>query len=265
MGILNVTQDSFSDGGLFVDSDKAKQQAKLMVEEGASIIDVGGESTRPGAKPISADEELARVIPVIEYITQLNIPVSIDTNKASVMEAAVKAGASMINDVCALQNPGALEAASKLQVPICLMHMQGSPQTMQDKPHYDDVVVDIIQFFKQRIEACTATGIDASLLVLDPGFGFGKTLEHNLNMLSRLQEFNVLNCPLLVGMSRKSMIGQTINKPADKRVSASVALAILAWQKGASLIRVHDVQQTKDALDMVMAVNSSTNSFESNP
>jgi dihydropteroate synthase len=254
MGILNVTKDSFSDGGLYLNPENAKQQAQKMIEAGASIIDIGGESTRPGAVPVTIDDELNRVIPIIEYVSQLNVPISIDTNKPEVMQAAVAAGASMVNDVWALQKAGALEMAAKLDVPICLMHMQGSPQTMQDKPKYDDVVDDIIQFFKERISSCEAAGITEEQLILDPGFGFGKTLEHNLAMLKRLSEFNVLKRPILAGLSRKSMIGAIINKPADQRVSASVALAILAWQSGASFIRVHDVAETKDALDMVTAV-----------
>jgi dihydropteroate synthase len=256
MGILNVTKDSFSDGGLYLNPEDAKQQAQKMIEAGASIIDIGGESTRPGAEPVTIDDELNRVIPIIEYVNQLNIPISIDTNKPEVMKAAVRAGASMINDVWALQKEGALETAAKLKVPICLMHMQGSPQTMQQKPKYNDVVDDIITFFNERISSCKAAGISQDRLILDPGFGFGKTLEHNLTMLRRLREFNVLKLPILAGMSRKSMIGAIINKPADKRVSASVALAILAWQSGASFIRVHDVTETKDALDIVTAVNS---------
>lgn len=256
MGILNVTKDSFSDGGLYLNPENAKQQAQKMIEAGASIIDIGGESTRPGAEPVTIDDELNRVIPIIEYVSQLNVPISIDTNKPEVMHAAVVAGASMINDVWSLQKEGALEMASKLEVPICLMHMQGSPQTMQNKPKYNDVVDDIIDFFKERLSSCKDAGITEDKLILDPGFGFGKTLEHNLVMLKRLREFKVLKLPILAGLSRKSMIGAIINKPADQRVSASVALAILAWQSGASFIRVHDVAETKDALDMVVAVNS---------
>jgi dihydropteroate synthase len=236
MGILNVTKDSFSDGGLYLYPENAKQQAQKMIDAGASIIDVGGESTRPGAEPVNIDDELNRVIPIIEYLSQLKVPISIDTNKPEVMEAAVAAGASMINDVWALQKAGALEMAAQLEVPICLMHMQGSPQTMQNKPTYNDVVDDIIAFFKERLSSCKAAGISEDKLILDPGFGFGKTLEHNLEMLNRLKEFNLLKLPILAGLSRKSMIGAIINKPADQRVSASVALAILAWLSGASFI-----------------------------
>ncbi|MCP3674315.1 MAG: dihydropteroate synthase [Gammaproteobacteria bacterium] len=253
MGILNVTEDSFSDGGLYLDSEKAKNKAQSMVDEGASIIDIGGESTRPGAEPVSLEDELQRVIPIVEFVSSLNVPVSIDTNKADVMRAAVEAGASMINDVCALQNNGALAAAAELNVPVCLMHMQGSPQTMQQEPQYDDVVNEIILFFKQRIEACKSAGIDPEQIIIDPGFGFGKTLAHNFSILNRQKELQVLDTPILSGMSRKSMIGAIIDKPAEQRVSASVALAILAWQNGAQFIRVHDVAETKDALSMVTA------------
>ncbi len=254
MGILNVTEDSFSDGGLYLDGDKAKNKAQAMIDEGATIIDIGGESTRPGAEPVSLEGELQRVIPIIEFVSSLDVPVSIDTNKADVMRAAVKAGASMINDVCALQNQGALAAAAALNVPVCLMHMQGSPQTMQQEPQYNDVVNDIILFFKERIEACKSVGIDPDQIIIDPGFGFGKTLAHNFSILNRQKELQVLGMPILAGMSRKSMIGAIIDKPAEQRVSASVALAILAWQNGAQFIRVHDVAETKDALSMVTAL-----------
>lgn len=254
MGILNVTEDSFSDGGLYLEGDKAKSKAQAMIDEGATIIDIGGESTRPGAEPVSLEDELQRVIPIIEFVSSLDVPVSIDTNKAEVMRAAVEAGASMINDVCALQNNGALATAAELGVPVCLMHMQGSPRTMQQEPQYDDVVNDIIVFFKERIEACKSAGIVPDQIIIDPGFGFGKTLTHNFSILNRLDELQVLGLPILAGMSRKSMIGAIIDKPAEQRVSASVALAILAWQNGAQFIRVHDVAETKDALSMVTAL-----------
>jgi len=254
MGILNVTTDSFSDGGLYFDATKARDKSQLMIDEGATIIDIGGESTRPGAEPVSLNDELDRVIPLIEFVTALDIPVSIDTNKAEVMRAAVNAGASMINDVCALQNPNSLATAAALNVPVCLMHMQGSPQTMQNEPQYNDVVTDIIEFFQQRISVCEAAGINKEQIIVDPGFGFGKTLEHNFSILNRLDEMQCLGLPILAGMSRKSMIAAIINKPAEQRVSASVALAILAWQKGACFIRVHDVAETNDALKMVTAI-----------
>ena len=254
MGILNVTQDSFSDGGRYFDLDQAKSQALLMIQQGADIIDIGGESSRPGAEPISLDDELKRVIPVIEYVASLNIPISIDTNKAEVMTAAVAAGASMINDIYALQNEGALDAAAKLGVPICLMHMQGTPQTMQAEPEYNNVVADIIDFFEQRIIDCESAGISKDRLIIDPGFGFGKTTAHNFSILKHLGEFKKLGLPILAGLSRKSMIASIIDKSADQRVSASVALAMLAYQAGASILRVHDVEETFDALQMVQAV-----------
>ena len=254
MGILNITEDSFSDGGLYLDEAKAKDKAQVMIDEGADIIDIGGESTRPGAEPVSLDEELRRVIPLVKFVAGMDIPVSIDTSKAEVMQAAVDAGASMINDVCALQNKGALEAAAELNVPVCLMHMQGSPRTMQDKPRYDDVVKDIIGFFIQRIIRCETAGISKDKIIIDPGFGFGKTVEHNFSILNRLEELQSLGLPILAGLSRKSMIAAIIDKPAEQRVPASVALAILAWQGGANFIRVHDVAETKDALCMVTAL-----------
>jgi len=251
MGILNVTADSFSDGGLYLDADKARDRAQVMIDEGAHIIDIGGESTRPGAEPVSLDDEMQRVIPLVEYISKLGVPVSVDTNKPEVMQAAVAAGAAMINDVCALQNDGAVEMIAKLDVPVCLMHMQGTPGTMQADPQYDDVVDDISKFFQQRVSACEEAGIDREKIIIDPGFGFGKTLEHNLAILNRLGELDHLDLPILVGMSRKSMIDAIIHKPAEQRVSASVALAIVAWQAGAKILRVHDVVETKDALKMI--------------
>lgn len=262
MGILNVTEDSFSDGGLYLDSTKAKIKAQAMIDAGASIIDVGGESTRPGALPVSVKEELQRVIPLIQFISRLNIPVSIDTHKAEVMRAAVDAGASLINDVYALQNNGALQTAAQLQVPVCLMHMQGTPQTMQLAPRYDDVVDDIIAFFKSRISTCVAAGVSKDRLIIDPGFGFGKTAEHNFSILNRLDEFKTLDLPLLVGLSRKSMIGSIINKPPKQRLSASLALAVVAWQSGANFIRVHDVGETSDALRMITALQAGTSSSQ---
>jgi len=254
MGILNITQDSFSDGGLYLDPQAAKNKAQQMIQQGADIIDIGAESTRPGAKPVSAKDELSRLIPIIEYLSDLDVLISVDTSKAEVMHAAVTAGAHMINDVCALQNDGALECAATLDVPVCLMHMQGTPQTMQSSPQYDDVVGDIIEFFNRRIENCLTVGIKASNIILDPGFGFGKTAEHNFEMLSRFEEFSTLNYPLLAGLSRKSMIASVIDKPAAQRVAASVALSMLACQKGASIIRVHDVDETSDALMMIKKV-----------
>ncbi len=250
MGILNVTTDSFSDGGLYIDHDDAKRQAERMINAGATIIDIGGESTRPGASPVSEQEELDRVMPVIEWLAG-DADVSVDTSKPGVMIEAVAAGAAMINDVCALRNEGALEAMASNSVPICLMHMQGSPRTMQDNPVYGDVVADVSQFFNQRIQSCHEAGIDRNRLILDPGFGFGKTAKHNATLLNRLDELTSLNLPILAGLSRKSLIAEVIDKPAEQRQAASVALAIRAWQLGAGIIRVHDVSETVDALRML--------------
>ncbi|MEL0035855.1 MAG: dihydropteroate synthase [Gammaproteobacteria bacterium] len=250
MGILNVTTDSFSDGGLFIDHDLAKKQAERMLSEGASIIDVGGESTRPGAAPVSEQEELDRVIPIIEWLSDIT-DVSIDTSKAIVMTEAIKAGAAMVNDVCALQNEGALAAVAEHDVPVCLMHMQGTPRTMQADPTYVDVVTDIMSFFTYRIAACEEAGIGRERLILDPGFGFGKTATHNVALLNRLRELQALELPVLAGLSRKSLIAEVIDKPAHERMAASVALAIKAWQEGAAIIRVHDVAETVDALRML--------------
>ena len=258
MGILNVTPDSFSDGGDFVSPDSAILHAEQMLLEGADIIDIGGESTRPGAVAVSEQEELDRVVPVIEAIKQrLSVVVSIDTNKPVVMQEAVKAGAGLINDVMALHAPGAIEMASKLNVPVCLMHMQGEPRTMQQNPKYGDVVSDIMAFFQQRIDECVAGGILKERLLLDPGFGFGKTLEHNLILLKRLGEFLHFDRPLLIGISRKSMIGAILHDaPVDDRLYGSLAAAVLAAERGAAILRVHDVRATVDALRVVDAVRT---------
>ncbi len=256
MGILNVTPDSFSDGGDFITPDVAIERARLMVKEGADIIDIGGESTRPGARPVPEQEELERVIPVIRAIaSELSVPVSIDTSKAGVMREAVAAGAGMINDVMALRAPGALEAARDAKVPVCLMHMQGEPRTMQQDPEYGDVVEDLLQFFRARIQACSEAGIPRGRLLLDPGFGFGKRLEHNVALLARLERFGELGPPLLVGLSRKSMIGAILgDAPVDERLHGSVAAALLAVERGAAIVRVHDVKPTVDALKLVQAL-----------
>ena len=255
MGILNVTPDSFSDGGKYTQFDYALEQAQQMIADGASIIDIGGESTRPGAEAVSENDELARVIPVLKAIKQrFNIVVSIDTSKASVMSAAIDAGADMINDVRALQNEGCLAAVANSNIPVCLMHMQGIPKNMQNSPSYDHVVNDIIVFFKQRIDTCLSAGIARERLILDPGFGFGKTLEQNFYLLANLSKFNQLGLPLLAGLSRKSMIGKLLNREVEKRLSGSLATAIIAAQQGAHIIRVHDVQETVDALKVLKAV-----------
>ncbi len=251
MGILNVTPDSFSDGGDFFSPEKALLHAIQMVEEGAAIIDVGGESTRPGAAAVSLDQELSRVIPVIEAIrAEVDTLISIDTSKPVVMTAAVQAGASMINDVRALQEQGALEVAAALQVPVCLMHMKGWPQTMQSAPEYSDVVTEVASFLQQRIDCCIAAGVPRELLVIDPGFGFGKTLEHNQALLRQLDRLLAFELPLLVGVSRKSMIAQMLNLSADKRHYGSISLASIAVWQGASIIRAHDVSATAQAIQV---------------
>jgi dihydropteroate synthase len=255
MGILNVTPDSFSDGGNFLFRDKAVAHARAMVAEGADIIDIGGESTRPGAKSVSVQEEMDRVIPVIEALHgEVAVPLSIDTSKPEVMRTAVAAGAGFINDVYALRAPGALEAAAELNVPVCLMHMQGEPRTMQDNPHYADVVTDVREFLAARLAAAGAAGIARERLVIDPGFGFGKTAEHNLELLRGLDIFSRLGPPVLAGLSRKSMIGKLLGLPVERRMHASVALALIAVQNGARIVRVHDVGPTVEALRMVRVV-----------
>lgn len=251
MGILNVTPDSFSDGGRFIGRDAALRQAETMAADGAGIIDIGGESTRPGARGVSEQEEMDRVIPVLDALRQaVDVPISVDTSKASVMREAVAAGASMLNDIRALREEGALEAAAELEVPVCLMHMQGQPRTMQKNPHYDDVVAEVREFLLRRVDACSAAGIDAARLLIDPGFGFGKTLEHNLTLLADLDVLVQTGYPVLVGLSRKSMIAAILDRPVDDRTAASAALALIAVQKGAAVVRVHDVAETNDALSV---------------
>jgi dihydropteroate synthase len=256
MGILNVTPDSFSDGGRFIGRDAALGQALAMVNEGADIIDIGGESTRPGATAVSVDQELQRVIPVIEAVREVtSLPISIDTSKPRVMREAVAAGASLINDVRALREEGALEAAAELGVPVCLMHMRGEPRTMQEQPQYKDVVAEICDFLAGRVEACEGAGLNRGQLLVDPGFGFGKRLEHNLELLRRLGEFRRLGLPLLVGISRKSMIGAILGEvPVEERSHGSVAAALIAASQGASVLRVHDVRASVDALKVQRAV-----------
>ncbi|WP_374700144.1 dihydropteroate synthase [Shewanella woodyi] len=256
MGILNATPDSFSDGGQFASFQRACEHADQMVAQGASFIDIGGESTRPGAAEVSLDEELLRVIPLIEYVAKHHdVWVSVDTSKAEVMEAAVNAGANLINDVRALQEEGALEVAAKLQVPVCLMHMQGQPRTMQTSPEYQDVVEDIKHFFESRIQACIDAGIKRENIILDPGFGFGKTLSHNYELLNRLAEFQELGLPLLIGVSRKSMMGNLLNRDTSERLAGSLAGVLLAAQRGGDIFRVHDVPETADVLKVLSATN----------
>lgn len=257
MGILNVTPDSFSDGGKFNSLDNALTQAKRMIDAGVSIIDIGGESTRPGAPDVSLEDELTRVIPVIKAIReQYDVWISIDTSKAEVMRQAAAAGADIINDVRALQEPGALEVAAEVGLPICLMHMQGQPRTMQNAPQYKDLLKEVEEFLQERIEACQAVGIQREQLILDPGFGFGKTLEHNYHMLAHLEQFHQFGLPLLAGMSRKSMIFKVLDKTPAECVAASVSCATIAALKGAQIIRVHDFEQTLDAMKVVSMVKA---------
>ena len=255
MGVLNVTPDSFSDGGDFFSIEKALEHAHCMESEGAAIIDVGGESTRPGAAPVSLDEELDRVIPVIEALGKtLAVPLSIDTRKPEVMQAAVAAGAGLINDVNALQETGAVEMAARLGVPVCLMHMQGIPESMQERPDYRDVVAEVSGFLLDRAQVCMAAGIAQQQIILDPGFGFGKTVEHNLQLLHHLEQLVSSGFPVLVGLSRKSLIDKVLGLPVDKRLYPGVALAVLAVWKGAAMVRCHDVRETLEAIRMCQAV-----------
>jgi dihydropteroate synthase len=256
MGILNVTPDSFSDGGRYNTLDAALFRAEQIISEGATIIDVGGESTRPGAKAVTVQEELDRVIPVIEALRDCPIPISIDTSKFEVMQAAIAAGAGFINDVTALASDTALLFAAKIQVPICLMHCQGTPPTMQKKPHYVDVATDVCQSLLNRAQACILAGIAKHRLILDPGIGFGKALTHNLNLLKSLQQLVALEFPILVGSSRKAMLGELLNKPVSNRLAGSLALSVWAVMQGVKILRVHDVEATKDAVDVIMAINS---------
>lgn len=255
MGVLNVTPDSFSDGGRFFSPDKAIDQALQMHRDGAAIIDIGGESTRPGADDVPLEQELDRVIPIIESVgSRIDALISIDTSKPRVMREAAAAGAGLINDVCALRAEGALEAACELGAGICLMHMQGTPRTMQANPAYDDVVADVRSFLDQRVRACIQAGIDRSRLVVDPGFGFGKTLDHNLELLRGLRSLGGLGLPVLAGLSRKSFVGRITGTEMDERIYGSVAFALAAVREGASIVRVHDVKATSDALKVWEAV-----------
>jgi dihydropteroate synthase len=263
MGILNVTPDSFSDGGSFNILENGLVQTELMLSEGADIIDIGGESTRPGAQAVSVQQELDRVIPVIESIYQrFDTIISIDTSKAQVMTEAVNAGASLINDVRALQENGSLDAAVAVNVPVCLMHMQGQPRAMQQNPHYDDVIKDVITFLQGRISVCCGAGIDADKIIIDPGFGFGKSLEHNYKMLASLEAFHKLNVPILAGMSRKSMVGNLLQRQIEQRLAGNIAVATVAAQKGAQIIRVHDVKETVDAVKIINMINACRNNNE---
>lgn len=259
MGVINVTPDSFSDGGNFVYAEAAIEQAQKLVDGGASILDIGGESTRPGAESVPAHEEIKRVIPVVESLVRRfpDVVVSVDTSKSEVMRAAIEAGATLINDVMALSQPQAVEIIAQSQVGVCLMHMQGEPRTMQHAPHYVNVVDEVAGYLKARLQMCLDAGIELNRIAVDPGFGFGKTLQHNLQLMAHLGRFEELGAPILVGVSRKSMIGQVIDKPVDQRLMGSVAAALIAAQNGAKILRVHDVDETRDALRIWQAVSQS--------
>jgi dihydropteroate synthase len=255
MGIVNVTPDSFADGGRYMDPDRAVAHAERLVAEGAALIDVGGESTRPGAQPVTVDEEIARVVPVVAALApRIGVPVSVDTRRLEVMRAAVAAGASMINDVTALAAPGAVEFCAASRVAVCLMHMQGEPATMQAAPRYHDVTGEVAAFLGVRLQACGAAGIDVERIVIDPGFGFGKTLEHNLRLLAGLPVLAAIGPPVMVGLSRKSMIGALTGRDVDGRLHGSVALAALAVVNGARIVRAHDVRPTVDAVRIAAAL-----------
>ena len=257
MGVVNITPDSFSDGGRFFDPPAAVAHARALAEEGADLIDLGAESSRPGAEAtVSADEELRRLRPVLLGLRDL--PLSVDTVKPEVMRVALAEGAAMINDINALRAPGALDAVAAADAAVCLMHMQGSPGTMQQNPRYADVVAAVKAFLRERIDSARAAGIAPERLLIDPGFGFGKTLEHNLELLRRLREFAELGVPLLAGWSRKSSLGQITGRPADERLAASIAAALIAAQNGAAILRVHDVAATRDALAVLAAVERKT-------
>jgi len=255
MGILNVTPDSFSDGGRFIDSTRALDHAQRMLEAGAGIIDVGGESTRPGAADVSEEEEIRRVIPVIDALAnRFSVPISVDTSKPAVMTAAVEAGATLINDVRALREPGALEAAARTDAGVCLMHMQGQPRSMQLEPHYDDVVAEVKAFLVERAAACEAAGIARDRLVLDPGIGFGKRLEHNLALLAHLKALAEPGLPLLLGVSRKSLFQALLGRRVESRLAGGLAVATAAVLSGAAILRVHDVAETVDAVKVALAL-----------
>ena len=256
MGVVNLSADSFSGDGCAGDASRAVERGLQLVEEGADILDLGAESSRPGAMPVSAEEELNRLLPVLEGLRGCGVPISVDTTKPQVMRAASRAGASMINDIRALEEPGAMEAAASSTVALCLMHMQGQPATMQLQPRYDDVVQQVFDYLSRRVAAAMAAGVARERLLVDPGFGFGKTLAHNLSLLRHLDRFAALGVPLLVGLSRKSMLGAITGQPVGERLAASVAAAMLAAQRGAAILRVHDVAATRDALAVWHALES---------
>ena len=255
MGVLNVTPDSFSDGGRFADCDAAVSHAEVMANAGAALIDIGGESTRPGADAVTEQQELDRVIPVVEAVRgRIDLPISVDTSKPGVMRAAAAAGAALINDIRALREPGALDAAAATGVPVCLMHMQGQPRTMQANPHYQDVTAEVTNFLQERLAVCAGAGIGRDRLLIDPGFGFGKTVRHNVELLANLRQLAAIGPPLLVGLSRKSSLGVLTGREVDERLPASLAAAVVAVMHGARIVRAHDVAETVDAIKIVAAV-----------
>ncbi|MGB2247963.1 MAG: dihydropteroate synthase [Alcanivorax sediminis] len=255
MGILNVTPDSFSDGGRFTERDAALRQAEQMLKDGAALIDVGGESTRPGAAPVSEQEELDRVVPIVEALNQeLGALVSVDTSTAVVIRDSAAAGAGLINDVRALRRPGALAAAAESTLPVCLMHMQGEPGNMQDNPQYTDVTAEVITFLQARIDACLAAGIARDSLLVDPGFGFAKSVNHNLQLMKEMSALRGLNLPILIGVSRKSLFGKVLGRDVNERLSGSLAAAVMCVERGAKIVRAHDVQETVDAVRFAHAV-----------
>jgi dihydropteroate synthase len=256
MGVVNVTPDSFYDGGRHAGPGAALEHAQRLVEEGADLLDVGGESSRPGADPVAAEEELRRVLPVLDGLRGIGVPISVDTTKPEVMRAALEHGAAMINDITALASPGALESVARTEAAVCLMHMRGQPRTMQADPVYADVVAEVREFLAGRVAACAAAGIARERIVLDPGFGFGKTVDHNLRLLARLDRIAALGLPVLAGWSRKSSLGRITGRPAEDRLAASLAAALLSVQHGARMVRVHDVAATRDALAVLAAVES---------
>jgi len=255
MGVVNVTPDSFSDGGRYLDPAAAVAHARALVDEGADIVDVGAESSRPGARGVSADEELSRLVPVLEGLSDLPVPVSVDTTKPEVMHAALRAGASMINDITALTAPGALDAVAPTGAAICLMHMQGEPRTMQKEPSYRDVLAEVAAFLEERVAAAEQAGIARERIVVDPGFGFGKTVAHNFELLRNLGRFTEIGLPVLAGWSRKSTLGAITGRSADDRLAGSLAAALLAVERGARIVRVHDVAATRDALAVLAALD----------
>lgn len=255
MGILNVTPDSFSDGGQFADINSALKQAELMLQQGADILDIGGESTRPGAPAVSEQDEIARIIPVIKALKkEFNCAISLDTSKSSVMLQGIDQGVDLINDVCALSQPNTMDVIAKSNVPVCLMHMQGTPRTMQANPKYNDLIQDISQFFEDKILQCEQNGINKSRIILDPGFGFGKTLQDNFKLLNDMAKFQSIGCTLLAGISRKSMLGNLLDLAVDERENASVVAATLAMVNGAKIIRAHDIKNTKQAISLFNAM-----------